>query len=265
MGVKKVAMTWCGFIRYLLFPFSLIFIFCGPASSQTIPSLSPPAWSVGDWWTVQCQVYDLGGVDKRVQPGWRPNQSWHFQVEKIEPLADQPYYVVAVTPVQENSSPYSFRYWFRVSDRFIGRQELIHPTPARSKPRIAGPPTATRDFFNGGDAPFFTDEFPTLPVNMPLFNVEMGSKDFEPASGEHRSQKVEELSLPALKEKANPDLIAKNEKTLNQRNMLITLAKAANVKDTQHWNMGLPFPVYGETFDRTYTSRRYWLIEIGKK
>jgi hypothetical protein len=258
-------MTWCGFIRFLLFPFLIIFTFCGLAGSQAIPSLSPPAWSVGDWWTVQCQVYDLGKIRKGAQPGWRPSQAWRFQVEKIEPLADQSYYVVSITPGQDNSCPYSFRYWFRVSDRFIGRQELIHPTPAHSKPKIIGPPTVTRDFFTGPAAPFLTDEFPTLPLIMPLFNVTMESMAFAPATGGQRSQKVEEVALPALREKANPDLMAKSEKNLTQRNVLITLSKASKVSESQYWNTGLPFPVYGETFDQTYTSRRYWLVEVGKQ
>ncbi len=214
---------------------------------------------------MQCQVYDPGKIDKRVQPGWRPSQAWRFQVEKIEPLADQSYYVVSVTPVQGNSCPYAFRYWFRVSDRFIGRRELIHPTPAASKPRTAGPPTVTTDFFNGPAAPFFTDEFPTLPVNMPLFAVNTAPLAFAPASGEPRSQQVAEVSLAALMEKANPEMLAKNEKNLAPQNVLITLSKASTVSESQHWNLGQPFPVYGETFDRTYTSRRYWLIEVGKK
>ena len=256
--------TWRVFIRYLLFPFLIIFTFCGLAGSQAIPSLSPPTWSVGEWWTVQCQVYDLGKINKGVQPGWRPSQAWRFQVEKIEQLADQSYYVVSVTPVQDNSCPYSFRYWFRVSDRFIGRQELVHPTPDPSKPKIIGPPTVTRDFFTGPAAPFLTGDFPTLPVIMPLFAVTMKSMTFKPASGEQLSQKVEEVSLAAVMKKANPDLMAKSEKSLTQGNVLITLTQASNVSESQHWNAGLPFPVYGETFDQTYTSRRYWLVEVGK-
>jgi hypothetical protein len=258
-------MIWRSFIRYLLFPFLIIFTFCGLAGSQAIPSLSPPAWSVGDWWTVQCQVYDLGKIVKGSQPGWRPSQAWRFQVDKIEPLADQDYYVVSITPLQDNSCPYSFRYWFRVSDRFIGRQELINPTPIPSKPKKIGPPTVTRDFFNGPAAPFLTDEFPTLPVSMPLFNVTRESMAFAPGSGEQRSQKIEEVSLPALMQKANPELLAKSEKSLSQRNLRITLDKASNVSESQYWNTGLPFPVYGERFDQTYTSRRYWLVEVGKK
>jgi hypothetical protein len=100
---------------------------------------------------------------------------------------------------------------------------------------------------------------------MPLFNVTGETMAFAPATGGPRSQKVEEVSLPALMNKANPDLMAKSERSLTQRNVLITLSKADNVSESQYWNTGLPFPVYGERFDKTYTSRRYWLVEVGKK
>jgi len=250
-------------VRYMLFPLLIIFTLAGSAAGQAIPSLTPPAWSVGEWWIVECQVYDLGKVVKGAKPGWRPAQAWRFQVEKTAKLDGQPYYVVAVTPVKDNSCPYSFRFWFRVSDRFVGRQELIHPTPTATKPRVIGPPTVTHDFLGQAAAPFLTDEFPTLPLTMPLFDVEQKSVSFAAAREGELTQTVEEVS-PEVMAKANPDFAAKMRATVTTQNLLIKVRNADNVSESQYWNSGLPFPFYGERFDQTYTSRKYWLVDMGK-
>jgi hypothetical protein len=250
-------------VRNLLFPILIIFTLAGSAAGQATSSLTPPPWSVGQWWIVECQVYDLGKVVRGAQPGWRAMQTWRFQVEKKEQLAGQPYFVVAVKPVKDNSCPYSFRVWYRVSDRFVGRQELIHPTPTPGKPKVIGPPAVSQDFLNDAAAPFFTEEFPNLPLTMPLFNVAQKSLSFQAAQEGPLSQTVEEVS-PAVMDKANAAFRARMGANLSTQNVLIKVSAAGNVSESQYWNAGLPFPFYGERFDQTHTSRRYWLVDTGK-
>jgi hypothetical protein len=220
---------------------------------------------VGQWWVVECQVYDVGKVVKGAQPGWRPAQAWRFQVDQIEQLAGQPYYVVSVKPVKADTCPYSFRFWFRVSDRFVGRQELIHPTSTPTKPRVIGPPVVTQDFLSQAAAPYFPDEFPSLPVTMPLFSVAQNSASFANTPEGDLTQTMQEVS-PEVMEKANKTLVAKMSPSLTTQNLSIkVMNKDANVSEQQYWNSGLPFPFYGERFDQTYTSRKYWLVDMGKK
>lgn len=251
--------------RGLLWAGVLIIAGSGLAAGQSLTSYEPPAWSVGDWWTVQSQVYDEGKIVRGAKPGWRSPQTWRFQVEKMDKLADQDYYVVSITPGKGNSCPYSFRYWFRVSDRFVGRRELLHPTPAASKPRVIGPPAVAGDFYDQPAAPHFSEDFPSLPATFPLFGATAKTMALGITGAEPVAQKTEEVPLATMMEKASPQLKAKNQNSLAQGNLLMTITKPDNVKESQYWNQGLPFPVYGERVDNTYTSRRYWLVDAGKK
>ena len=244
----------------------IIFIFFGMAIAQDNISMSPPQWSVGDWWIVESQVYDAGKVVAGSQPGWRPKQAWRFQVEKIDSIGDQPYFVVSVKPINENSSPYSFRFWFRVSDLYVGRQELIHPNPTASKPKVIGPPVVTKDFSATDAAPFLLTGFPTLPMTVPLFNME--EKPFSYKAGGRvfqLSQELEKVDGLTISEKVDAKLLKKmGADSLNQA-MLIKINTKSGIGERQYWKDGMPWCIYGERLDKTYTSRRYWLVDMGKE
>src|SRR4030067_891268 len=105
-------------------------------AAQNMTPLSPPKWSIGDWWVVECQVYDFRKVvlGSR-EPGWGPKQAWRFQVDSADSIEGEPYFVVSVRPMKDNACPYWFRYWFRVSDRYVARHELNHPSSKGTKTR----------------------------------------------------------------------------------------------------------------------------------
>jgi hypothetical protein len=253
---------------YPIYLFSMLFIiftFVGMSAAQETTLLKPPQWSVGDWWIVESQVYDLGKVVLGSQPGWRTKQAWRFQVEKIDSMGDQPYFVVSVKPIKENSCPYSFSFWFRVSDRFVGRYELIHPSPTASKPKVIGPPVVTTDLSPTHAAPFFLTDFPTLPIVVPLFNVEKKSAAFPAGSGAFEtSQEVEQVDWLPVAEKADSNLLKKMEAGLIDQMMLVKINTESGIGEQQYWKNGVPWSIYGERFDKTYTSRRYWLVDMGK-
>ena len=104
-------------------------------------------------------------------------------MEDSESIAGQPYFVVSIRPDYGNRCPYWFRYWFRVSDRFVGRSELHHTEHAASKPSAIGPSVVRQDFADMPPGPFLTDEFPSLPLSMPLFNAL-----YKPLAGDDKSE-----------------------------------------------------------------------------
>jgi hypothetical protein len=252
-------------MRNIFVTLCIIFVFFGIAIAQDNTSMSPPQWSVGDWWIVESQVYDMGKVVKGSQPGWRPKQLWRFHVEKIDSIGDQPYFVVSVKPDNNNTSPYSHRFWFRVSDRYVGRQELIHPNLTASKPKVIGPPVVTKDFSSIDTAPFLSTQFPTLPMTVPLFNGEGKSIPYK-AGGRafHISQELEKVDGLSVSEKADANLIKKMGAGSLDQAMLVKISTKSGMGERQYWKNGLPWCVYGERTDKTYTSRRYWLVDMGK-
>ena len=244
----------------------IIFVFSGMAIAQDSLSVNPPQWAVGDWWIVESQVYDLGKVVKGSQPGWRPKRAWRFQVEKMDTIGDQSYFVVLIKPVNDNSSPYSFRFWFRASDRFVGRQELIHPSATSSKPKVIGPPVVTKDFSPTDTAPFLLTGFPTLPLTVPLFAIEEKSVFFS-ARGRafQMSQQLEKVDGLMVSEKVDANLQKKMGGESLDHATLIKISSTSGIGEKQYWKNGLPWCIYGERLDKTYTSRRYWLVDMGKE
>ena len=257
---KKTYSTYLFSILFILIPFS------GMAITQDITPLSPPPWSPGDWWSVESQVYDLGKVvPGPAQPGWRPKKAWRFQVEKLEAIGDQPYFVVSIKPIHGNSCPYSFRFWFRVSDRFVGRHELIHPSPTPSKPKVIGPPVVTTDLSPTDAAPFFTTDFPTLPITVPLFQGGMNSVSFPAGNGGFEtSQKLEKADALRVAEKADSNLLKKMGGGMLDHWILVRIHTKSGMNEQQYWKHGAPWCLYGERINKTYTSRRYWLVDMGK-
>ncbi len=249
---------------YLICFMVSFFAFCEVVVGQSYPP-NPPSWSLGDWWIVECQVFDLGKVVSRTrEPAWSPKQAWRFQVENIDSIKDQPYFVVSVRPMEGNSCPYWFRYWFRVSDRYVGRQELFHPTGTVSKTREIGPPVVTKDFPLTGAAPFFSGKFPMLPITVPIFNLDRSFVSFGASGGKFEtSQGIEEAEESAVVQKADSNLLSRVRTKLMSGNKLITISTPTDINERQYWNPEIPWCVYGERFDKSYLSRRYWLVEMG--
>jgi|WetSurMetagenome_2_1015567.scaffolds.fasta_scaffold06603_4 hypothetical protein len=239
-----------------------VFFFNGLAVAQVVSTSAPPAWSVGDWWVVECQVYNTGKVVRGAKPGWTPRQGWRFEVEGSESIASQPYFVVSIRPEGGNRCPYWFRYWFRVSDRYVGRSELHHSEHAASKPNALKPSVVRDDFTDTPPGPFLTDEFPSLPLSMPLFNA-----NCKPLAGGDKSevsQAFENLADSRVLEKADLRMASKLEAEAGRRNLLVRIS-TLKITERQYWNSGLPWCLYGERTENGHDFRRYWLVDVGRK
>lgn len=235
----------------------------GLAAGQMVPPPAPPPWSVGDWWVVECQVYDTGKVVRGAKPGWTPRQGWRFEVEGSESMAGQPYFVVSIRPDRGNLCPYWFRYWFRVSDRYVGRSELHHADPAASKPRSIGPPVVRQDFAGMPPGPFLSDEFPSLPLAMPLFDAAhaMSAGDDE----SEVSQAFEELPGFRVLEKADSRMAARLGARTGNRSLLARIIATSGTTVRQYWDSELPWCLYGERTENGREFRRSWLVDAGAK
>jgi hypothetical protein len=219
---------------------------------------------MGDWWVVECQVYDLKKVVSGPrQPDWSPRQAWRFQVDSTDTIEGEPYFVVSVRPIKDNSCPYRFRYWFRVSDRYVARHELHHPVNTGTKTREIGPPVVTKDFSPAGSSPFFSGKFPTLPITVPLFNLNRESASFSASGGKYETYL--EVQGPTVEGKADSALLPRIKTRLADKNRLVTISAGSNISEQQYWNPELPWSVYGERYHKTDISRRYWLVDMGKE
>jgi hypothetical protein len=257
----------------------LTFFFPTHLLAQGVLRPAAPHWSVGDWWVVDCQVYDFGDlVAGPSQPGWLPKQSWRFQVEEMDTIGDEQFFVVSIRPVESSSCPYWFRVWYRNSDRYVARYELYHPTGSKQRP--IGPPVVRKDFSPQGAHPFFTGKFPSVPLTVPLFastpealssdTIGQRSVSFSDkpkptsfTSSEFETvQDVEEADKSELQGKADPDLLAAEGKTLAGNNIKIRIrTETSGLEERQYWNADLPWCVYGERTQKSVLCKRYWLVD----
>ena len=256
----------------------IIFMLCCPSEFINAQELQPPAWSIGDWWIVKSQVYHSGEIVAGSQPGWLPPQTWRFYVEMQDSIAGQPYFVVAIRPGDDNPYPYRFRYWFRVSDRYVGRYELYHPEMSSgTKTRDIGPSVVRKNFDPQRADPFLTSKFPTVPITTPLFAVDRESMSAAAKERTIRSgtsaytmpefeiiQDVEDADARTLSEKANPEFLQTIGPISEEGNRVITLRTTSSLQEEQHWNPQLPWCVYGQRVENAAVFIRYWLVEIGK-
>ena len=252
------------FFLFFLILVSCSFVTEGWCESITSGRFGPLAWSIGDWWIVESQVYNTGTINPK-QIGWGPNIKWHFLVEREDAIENQLYLVVAIQPLNENPYPYYFRYWFRSADGYVGRYELYDAGNAGSKDPFTGPPARREDYPPTGAAPFFSIKFPALPMTFPLFNSD--ERMHSPAASGRKFityQESEEIDGTVIAEKSHSKIRSKIEGILDKGNKLITVGSQDNMNESQYWNVNLPWPVYGELYDKTHISRRYWLIETGK-
>jgi hypothetical protein len=224
---------------------------------------APPAWSPGQWWVVESQTYNTGKIRHGDTPGWEPKVGWRFQVKGIEDLGGEPHYVVAVTPLEGNKCAYTFRYWFRVSDRTVGRREVRHPARNPEVQKDIGPPVVARSFNNKPNL-LSNFEFPALPVTIPVFSSRAhASSAGTPRTLSQRTQAATKISTEEMKDKADPAFMAKVGARVTPDSSLVKISQGAAVIENQYWNAGLPWCVYGEQSNETFTSRRYWLVDMG--
>jgi len=249
-------------IRHGLF---LLMIFCFLTAQGGVAAAldAPPAWSPGQWWVVESQTYNTGKIRHGDTPGWEPKVGWRFQVQGTEDLGGEPHYVVVVTPLEGNKCAYTFRYWFRVSDRSLGQREVRHPPRDPEVQKEIGPPVVTRSFNNNPDR-LSNFEFPALPVTIPVFSsrAEVSSAGARLKLSQ-RTQATTGISTADMEGKADPVFMATAGARISPESSLVEISQGTGVVESQYWNAGLPWCVYGEQSDKTFTSRRYWLVDMG--
>jgi hypothetical protein len=243
-------------------------------------ALEPPAWSVGDWWIVKNQVYDSGKVmSGGAQPGWRSAQTWRFDVEDQEFIESQPHFVVSIRPLDDNPSPYWFRCWFRASDRYVARYELHHSTsPAERNIRALSAPTVRKNFNPAHAAPFVTSTFPALPLAVPVFVDEaewaplsLQESTIRSQPSAHTSpefettQTIHTIGTRGLSEEETSGLSGMIRGLSAGQDTAITIRTTSSVVEVQYWDPQLPWCVYGKRIEQDSVSRRYWLVEVGRK
>lgn len=240
--------------------------------------LQPPAWAIGDWWVLNCQVYEAGAIVPGTAGRWLPPQAWRFEVEAQETRGDQSYFVVAIRPQGENPSPYWFRFWFRKSDRYVGRYELHHPQQPDSKhTRNLTAASIRQEFDPAYSVPFLTSKLPALPVTLPVF-----AEVRQPASRGVQARGARAAPSPYIGSEfeLSQEIQAADAQTVNAKTsgdiellgsgpadalMAVTIRTAAGMREEQYWSADFPWCLYGRRIEHGTETRRYWLIEIGRQ
>lgn len=239
--------------------------------------LKPPPWAVGDWWILKSQVYDSGKIVPGAQPRWLPPQSWYFQVETQDSIENQSYFVVAIHPIEENPSPYWFRFWFREDDRYVGRYEMHHPNMASGKrTRNLSAPVIRKNFDPKSTWPFVTSKFPNLPLTLPVFaeieesvtnvtqerSIRSGPSTYVTPEFE-AFQKVSSSEMRTMAEKIPEDADVLSTRSM-EGSLFITIQTTSSLVEEQYWNPQLPWCLFGQRIENSVITKRYWLVQTGK-
>ena len=249
-----------------------------PAGMLGAQEFSPPNWSVGDWWILNSQVYDSGKIVPGAEPRWLPPQAWRFQVEGEEWREDQHYFIVAIRPGDGNPSPYWYRFWFRQSDRYVGRYELHHPESSGSKrTRVLDAASVGKNFDPAHSLPFLMSKLPALPLTLPVFaevrqltsrGVRGNSVRSAPAPyigpEFELSQEIQTVDAGTFAAKT-PDDVELLRTRPEKQHVLVTIRTPTAIREEQYWNPQYPWCLYGQRLENSVVTRRYWLVETGSK
>ena len=231
-----------------------------------------PQWSVGTWWLVETQSYNSGGIKAGEENiGWQAKQAWRFEVADTEMINNDAYYVVLIQPAEGNPCPYVFRFWYRTTDLFVGRYEVLYPETSDGV-LTETTKTVRKELAGENPAPFAIPYFPNLPANIsPLFLGAEASLSENVNQTANQTgvpvQHVEMLNsvnsaeamssaMPAPDQRIQADL---SEETPTR---LITIQHGASV-EKQYWNPQLPWSYYSESQNDSSLRRRFWLVDYG--
>jgi hypothetical protein len=232
-----------------------------------------PQWSVGTWWIVETQAYNAGGIkagDENI--GWQEKQAWRFEVSATEMINNDEYYVVLIRPEEENPCPYVFKFWYRTTDLFVGRYEMLYPETTGGVLTEATK-TVRKELAGETPAPFAIPYFPNLPANIsPLFfgaqadQAENANQTAEQAANQPGVpvQHVEMLSSAEAVSSAMPAPDQRIQAGLSEETptRLITIQHGASV-EKQYWNPQLPWSYYSESEGGSSLMRRSRLVDYG--
>ncbi len=255
----------------LLFSLVLLILAHGtPYVVSFAQAAEAPEWSVGAWWIVETQAYNPGGIRADAENiGWGEKQAWRFEVSNTDTINSDAYYVVLIRPVEENSCPYIFRFWYRITDLFVGRYEMLYPETTNGLLTEATK-TVRKELDTDTPAPFVIPYFPNLPANIsPLF---LGA-DTGPAAVSALSENATQAGVPVqhiepldnvVAMSAPPDLDQRIRNSLSDETpaRLITIQQGATL-EKQYWNPQLPWSYYSESDSDSSLQRRSWLVDYG--
>ncbi|MCI5138432.1 MAG: hypothetical protein D3922_08450 [Candidatus Electrothrix sp. AR1] len=246
----------------LLFGLVLLLSGYGISCSAT----EAPQWSVGAWWVIETQAYNAGGIkagDDNI--GWQGKQAWRFEVSDIEVINNEEYYAVFIRPADENPCPYVFKFWYRTTDLFVGRYEVLYPETTGGVLTEATK-TVRRELVGETPAPFVIPYFPNLPANIsPLF---LGSDTDTAAAA--LSENASQVGVPVqhiqlldnVAAMPSPDQRVNSTLTAETPTRLINIQQGAMV-EKQYWNAQLPWSYYSESEGSSSVTRRSWLVDYG--
>ena len=225
-----------------------------------------PQWSVGAWWVIETQAYNAGGIkpgDDNI--GWQEKQAWRFEVFDTEVINNDEYYAVFIRPADENPCPYFFKFWYRTTDLFVGRYEVLYPETTGGVLTEATK-TVRRELAGETPAPFVIPYFPNLPANIsPLF---LGSDTDTSAVvlAENANQAgvpVQHIQLlDNVAAMPSPDQRISSSLPAETPTRLINIQQGATV-EKQYWNPQLPWSYYSESEGSSSLTRRSWLVDYG--
>jgi hypothetical protein len=266
-------------LALLLYCFSLPWLALASSSPSTdsVAGLCP-VWHVGDWWTVESQIFDQGEKRAGAGPGWLAKEAWDFFVVATNSIAGEPCYQVSVKPKEPNRCPYSFCYWFRSSDLLVMRRELHQPIASRTG-RPASVPVVQVDYSNDEQMPFVPADFPSLPLTVPLFAGDMtktygaglapGKQSSPPRAARSFAASVTQTFHPNAK-LAPEDAVASNRLRTaapargQTPSGVFVLAHSKETYERQSWSGDLPWHSYAEKWEQGSLVRKSWLSDRGR-
>jgi len=269
--------------RYLPYLFFLILAILSHTLVSASDSFSIcPSWTIGDWWTVDSQLYNRGGKVAGDTPHWLPKVTWLFSVVSTNSIEDQPCYQVMVRTKDSNSCPYWFYYWLRMSDFLVMCRELHQPTFIGTGHRVM-PPIVKQDYSKDSIMPFVPYDFPSLPMCVPIFAG--GTNNvyrIQPRSSEVPQKSQRTVKWPTRTYSATVIQTFSPGEKLQDKSMalsstiaavyaagavrntgLYTLTYATNKYERQAWSVGLPWHVYTERSENGETIKKCWLLDYG--
>ena len=243
-----------------------------PSGARTISAVQP-AWTIGDWWTVESQRFDHGENRAGAAPGWLEKETWRFSVDATNPVDGVPCYEVSVKPEGKNQCPYWFVYSFRKSDLLVMRREL-HQPPAGKTGRAASAPVVVSSYAADDQAPFVPDDFPNLPITTPHFAGDATNSYTAPAlpkNGQPRAGLAPTCSRStagSLTQTFHPgeymDFVPAAGMNLPATSSgVITLAASGDKFERQSWDRNHPWHLYSEKWDSGELVRKSWLLDSG--
>lgn len=234
-----------------------------PDDGIRIPLNFPaPKWEVGDWWELDYQYY-VTSIDVKRQPagydlkeGWGKIMRWKYEVVDLDKIGGDDCYVLEA----RDRGTIVLR-WHRISDLLL-KQEAYDSPQKREKRKVNSKSGIMHDPIKrivdnvgpvGREANF------TLPLGMPLFGVARNISSYK--------QSLTEIDKNSLVDKTHDAIRERILSLLGPRSAKIVInAEGGDYPETQYWNSGLPWFVYGEHTRLSGEERsRYWLVDFGKK